>query len=86
MSETFQMFVVFFFDNLNIANAFINCGDAELAKARKLIQAPFGAEITAEYIAEDTGIAAPVMLLYPLEEVEPIVLTADKIRVLDSAS
>jgi len=86
VSEGFGMYVVFFFEGNDIAELFLKTGDVELSMARKLLQAPLGADITADYISADTGIIAPVMIIYSLYDVEPVILSMTGRGRIDSAS
>jgi len=86
MSDSVGMFVVFFFDSEEKANMFLRTTNIELSIARKLMQFPLGCDISADIISADTGIVAPFMIAYPLDEVEPVLLFTKGGRKLDSAS
>ena len=86
MSDACGMFVVFFFETMEAANLFLKTNNIELPIARKLIQFPIGCDITADIISADTGIVMPFMVLYPLVDVEPVILAIEGGGKLDSAS
>jgi len=86
MSEVFGILVVFFFEKMNNAEQFLRTGNVELSSARKMVQVPQGGDITADIISADTGIIAPVMLVYSLIDIEPMVLNMTGQGRIDSAS
>ena len=75
--EPNELLVVFFFDMVESAELFVKTRDVALSTGRKLLEAPFGAPVTIEYISEDTGIYAPVMVVYQLGEAEPVLLNGN---------
>jgi hypothetical protein len=86
MSEGWQILVAFFFLDTNIAERFLQTGDIELSCARKLLLVSEEATVTAEYIAEDTGVIAPVVIVYSLDDVTPYMLQLEGQGRLDCAS
>lgn len=86
MSDAAGIFVVLFFESEEQLNLFLRTKNVELSVKRKMIQFPIGCDITADIISADTGIVAPFMIAYPLEEIEPVVLAMEGGRKIDSAS